>query len=246
MERSGARVTAWLAAGAAALAGSGGLSGCGGGPPTSGLASAKSAVGPAPHVATAPRGQQASAELDVVSGASTVQVSSAALGADLVRATTPANSSVKPDLISQQGTVQVYLDGTGRNGPAAVQIVLNSAITWHLLFAGGASQISAAPARLGGADFAAGTSLISLRLPRPSGTVTVELAGGASQVSLSLPAGVPARLALDGGASSAALLGRTYTGIAGGTVLTSPGWSQASARYQVTAPAGVSSIDVTG
>jgi hypothetical protein len=151
----------------------------------------------APRCKPPARGRQASAELDLVSGASTVQVTSARLGADL-------------------------------------------------LFAGGASQISVAPARLGGADFAAGASLISMRLPRPSGTVTVQLAGGASQVSLSLPAGVPAQLALDGGASSATLLGRTHTGVAGGTVLTSPGWSQASARYEIAAPAGVSSIDVTG
>jgi hypothetical protein len=246
MERSGTRLIAWLAAGAAALAGSGVLSGCGGGPSTRGLTGTRSALGTGPHTASVPRGRQASAELDLVSGASTVQVTSARLGADLIRAATPADSGVRPDLITGDGTVQVYLDSTGRSGPAAVQIVLNSAVTWHLLFAGGASQISVAPARLGGADFAAGASLISMRLPRPSGTVTVQLAGGASQVSLSLPAGVPAQLALDGGASSATLLGRTHTGVAGGTVLTSPGWSKASARYEIAAPAGVSSIDVTG
>jgi hypothetical protein len=98
--------------------------------------------------------------------------------------------------------------------------------------------------QLRGADFAAGSSRITMRLPRPRGTVTIMLAGGASQVSLATPAGVPARLRLDGGASTATLGGRNYTGIAGGTVLTGPGWTSAVDRYDIDAPAGVSTISV--
>lgn len=201
---------------------------------------------PPGHTATAPRGLRSSAELDVVSGAATLSVSTARLGGDLLRVSTPADSGVRPDLVIGHA-VQLYLDSTGGTGPAAVQVVLNSAVTWRLLFAGGASQTSAdlGDGRLGGADFAAGSSLISLNLPRPSGTVTLELAGGASQVSLGLPPGVPAQLRLTGGAASANLLGQVYTGIAGGTVLTSPGWAQATARYLIDAPAGVSSIKVS-
>jgi hypothetical protein len=69
-----------------------------------------------------------------------------------------------------------------------------------------------------GLDFTAGSSLIALTLPRPSGTTLITLAGGASQVSIALPAGVPARLRLYGGASVASLDGQTRSGIAGGTV----------------------------
>jgi hypothetical protein len=103
------------------------------------------------------------------------------------------------------------------------------------------------PYRLAGSPwparrFAAGSSRITMRLPRPRGTVTIVLAGGASQVSLAAPAGVPARLQLDGGAATATLGGRTYTGIAGGTVLTAPGWASAADRYDIEAPAGVSMI----
>jgi len=93
-------------------------------------------------------------------------------------------------------------------------------------------------------DFAAGTSVISMILPRPGGTAPVTLAGGASQVTLSLPAGVPARLRLDGGAASATLAGRIHTGVAGGTVLATPGWAGAINRYDLDAPAGVSAISV--
>ena len=38
----------------------------------------------------------------------------------------------------------------------------------------------------------------------------------------------------------------THTGIAGGTVLTAPGWGSAVDRYDILAPAGVSDVSVTG
>jgi hypothetical protein len=210
------------------------------------LALRPSAAGP--HVATAARGFARSAELDVVSGATTLSVTAANLGTTLLKAVTPANSNVRPDLVTgANGTVQLYLDATGQGGPAAVQVQLNSAVTWHLLFAGGTSQtsVSLSNGKLASADFAAGSNFISMQLPRPDGTATVQLAGGASQFALSIPPRVPAQLRLDGGASTATLLGQTHTGIAGGTVLTSPGWAQSTARYQLDAPAGVSSIEVT-
>jgi hypothetical protein len=202
---------------------------------------------PRSHVATAALGLRRTAELDVVNGATSLSVSTARLGSELLRVSTPPNSGLRPDLVIG-GTVQLYLDSAGGSGPAAVQVVLNSGVTWHLLFAGGANQTSAdlSGGRFGGADFAAGSNLIAMTLPHPSGTITVQLAGGASQVSVGLPPGVPARLQLDGGASSAILLGHTYTGIAGGTVLSSPGWAHAHARYLILAPAGVSAINVTG
>jgi hypothetical protein len=79
----------------------------------------------------------------------------------------------------------------------------------------------------------------------PDGTVAVVLAGGASQVSLSIPPGAAARLRLDGGASSATIGNLTYTGVAGGTMLTMPGWASAPRRYDIDAPVGVSAISVT-
>jgi len=203
-----------------------------------------------PHTVTTGLGSHRQAELDVVSGATTVTVGTASLGSELVRASTPSDSGVRPDLVVSGGTVQVYLDQggqSGRDGPAALVVLLNSGVTWRLLFGGGASQTSVdlGAGRFGGADFAAGSSLITMRLPQPRGTVTVVLAGGASQMSLSIPSGVPARLRLDGGASTATLGGRTYTGIAGGTVLTAPGWATAASRYEIDAPAGVSAISVS-
>jgi hypothetical protein len=198
-----------------------------------------------PHAVTVAREGRDRMELDVVSGATTVAISSANLGHELMRASTPADSGVAPDLVVGE-TAQLFLDGTGRPGPAALRIVLNSQVTWRLVFTGGASLMSVdlGAGRFGGADFA-GSALITMRLPEPDGTVTVVLAGGASQVSLSIPPGVAARLRLGGGASSATIGDLTYTGLAGGTMLTMPGWASAPGRYDIDAPAGVSAISVT-
>jgi hypothetical protein len=199
-----------------------------------------------PHTVMTARNGRQQAELDVVSGATAVTVGSARLGNVLMVASTPANSGISPGL-TVTGAVRLSLGGTGQPGPAVLNIVLNSQVKWRLVFAGGASltSVNLGAGRLGSADFAAGSAVINLWLPRPAGTVTVVLAGGASQVRISLPAGIPAQLRLDGGASSATIGGHPYTGVAGGTVLTAPGWAGAASRYQIDAPAGVSAISVS-
>jgi hypothetical protein len=200
-----------------------------------------------PHMVTMPRDGRASATLEVVNGASTVTVGTADLGGNLIRVSTPGNSGIRPSLLGH-GPVLLYLDSTGGSGPAAVRILLNPHVTWRLRFAGGTSltAVDLGHGRVAGVDFAAGTSVITMTLPRPGGTASVTLAGGASQVTLGLPAGVPARLRLDGGAASATLAGQTHVGVAGGTVLAAPGWAQAASRYDIDAPAGVSAISVGG
>jgi hypothetical protein len=142
--------------------------------------------------------------------------------------------------------VLLYLGPAGHGGPAAVHILLNPHVIWRLIFVGGTSltTVSLSQGRVSSVDFAAGSSVIQMTPPRPGGTASVVLAGGASQAMLSLPAGVPARLRLDGGAASATLAGQTYTGVAGGTVLAAAGWARAASRYDIEAPAGVSAISV--
>lgn len=187
------------------------------------------------------------ATLAVVSGAATITVTAAAMPGKLLRVSTPADSGIRPELVESAGRVQLFLGGGG-GGPSAVSVQLSSAETWQLQFSGGASQtiLDLGNGKISGIDFTAGSSLIQMRLPRPAGTARITLAGGASQVSMTTPAGVPARLQLDGGASTATLGGVTHIGIAGGTVLAGPGWAQAVQRYDVFAPAGVSDIAVTG
>jgi len=222
------------------------LAGCAG-TPAAILASTRHGAPPA-HVVTLSSAGQRRATLAVLSGAASVTVSAAPMPGVLVRAWTPANSGIRPELVVVDGTVQVYLASTGNSGPAALWIRVSSAVRWGLQFSGGASETSVqmGNGQVSGIDFTAGSSLITMGLPRPAGTVTITLAGGASQVGVSLPTDIAARLQLFGGASVATLGGQTYTGLAGGTVLTEPGWAGAADRYDLAAPAGVSQITVSG
>ena len=186
------------------------------------------------------------AALAVVSGAATLTVSTAPLAGQLLRVRTPANSGVRPQLVQTDGRVQLFLASTGQSGPSAVWIELNESVRWQLQFSGGASQtvLDLRHGQVGGIDFTAGSSLISMMLPPPHGTTTITLAGGASQVDIGVPTGILTQLQLDGGASTATVGGQTHVGLGGGTVLTPPGWASAVNRYDVSAPAGISSISV--
>jgi hypothetical protein len=199
-----------------------------------------------PYVASVPYAGQHRGAVAVLTGAASVTVSAAAIPGQLVRAWTPSGSALRPQLAVSGGTVQVFLDGTGRGGPAAVSIELSSSVRWWLRFSGGSSQtiIDMGNGHVGGVDFTAGSSVIAMNLSRPAGTVVLTLAGGASQVTIGVPAGVPARFQLWGGASAATLGGQTYTGLGGGTVLAMPGWARAPDRYDIAAPAGISDISL--
>jgi hypothetical protein len=200
------------------------------------------------HVATIAFGGQRDATLAVVSGAASVTVTAGDIPGALAKAWTAAHSGIRPELSLSGGTVRVALTGTGQAGPDAVWVELSSAARWRLRLSGGASDVSLrlGNGRVSGIDFVAGVSRIDAALPRPAGTVTITLAGGASELNIDVPAAVPARLQLIGGAARAVLAGRVYTGIAGGTVLTAPGWASARDRYDLDATAGVSQVSVTG
>jgi hypothetical protein len=199
-----------------------------------------------PHSITV-NGGQTSASLAVLSGVTAITVTTATMPGELMRVSTPDDSQVRPEVAEADGQVQLSLAGTGDQGPASLSVEVNSAVTWQFQFSGGATQtvLDLARGRVGGIDFTAGCSVIDLKLPRPDHTVTITLAGGATQVTMAAPTGVPSRLQLTGGASSETLGGASYSGVAGGTVLTAPGWPAAVNRYDVTAPAGISTISVT-
>jgi hypothetical protein len=186
------------------------------------------------------------ATLAVVTAAGTLRVTAATMPGSLMQVSTPGNSGVRPQLVSSTGRVQLSLLATGQLGPSAVWIELSTAVSWRLQFSGGTNQtfLNLSNGQVASIDFTAGSSLIQLTLPRPAGTATITLGGGASQVNLATPPGVAARLRLSAGASAATLAGQTYNGLARGTVLSSPGWAQAASRYDIDARAGINDISV--
>ncbi len=217
-----------------------------------------------PHVAAMPAGGLTRAELKVTSGTAILDVSVGKLGGPLLRVSTPDGAPVRPVLSDSgpaaPGLIVLSLAGTGPHEPGsggpgaqrqasgyAVKVVLNAAVTWSLDLAGGTqlTKVDLRGGKVAGIAVMAGSDTLDMTLPRPAGTLPLLLAGGVSQFLLSLPAGVPAQVTVGGGASSVALDGQHLTGIAGGTVVTSPGWAAATSRYDVDAISGFSQLAVS-
>jgi hypothetical protein len=203
----------------------------------------------AAHLASAPVDGRATAQLAVVSGAATVSVRAADLGGDLYRVSTPVTSDLVPAVLVSGDTVQVQLTDLGHPdgvapGPSAVQVLVSEQVRWVVRLDGGAAEttVDLASGRLAGLDFGAGSARIEATLPRPQGTVTVRMSGGAGSFGLHLPGGVPARVRLGSGASSVTLDGVRRSGITGGTTWAGPGWERATDRYDIDNTAGVSTL----
>jgi hypothetical protein len=128
-----------------------------------------------------------------------------------------------------------------------VTVTLNARVSWQIDLDGGASRtdVDLRGGQLSGIAFNAGSNLVTLALPRPHGSVPVQMAGGASDFQLSLPTGVPARVTAGGGASEVSLEGQAHTGVEGGSVFTTAGWAPGVAGFDIDATAGVSTITVT-
>jgi hypothetical protein len=234
---TGRRLVLAIAAVVAAVAGAGGTA----------LALTTSAPS---HAVAVSRGDLTRAALKVTAATPFLDVSMGRLGGTLLRVSTPDGAPVRPVL---SGSQLIVLSLAGATGPSArgsgyvVEVVLNSAVTWSLDLAGGTqrTQVDLRGGKVAGVAVMAGSAVLDVSLPRPSGTLPFLLAGGVSQFRLSLPGGVPVQVTVGGGASSVSVDDQKLTGVAGGTVLTSPGWASATSRFDIDAISGFSQLTVS-
>jgi hypothetical protein len=196
------------------------------------------------HEISAPLEGRQTAEFDLVSGTTSVTVHSADLGDKLYQVTTPADGPTLPKTLNQGTAIKLFLTGSGQDGPAAVDVQLNSRVLWKLRITGGAAEhtIDMSAGRLGSLDVAGGATLLEVTLPPPEGTVAVRSSGGANQFVVHAPANVPARVTISGGAGSATIDGAVHNGIASGTVFTPKDWDSSPDRYDVNAVTGVGTL----
>ncbi|HEY0936449.1 MAG TPA: hypothetical protein VGD91_22270 [Trebonia sp.] len=201
---------------------------------------------PAAHTASLDVNGHSGAILDVLTGTTVLTIGTAvfAPGGPLLQVSTPAGGPA-PQL-SATGPDGTLVDLAAGNA-TAVTVTLNAAVSWQLELDGGSTRTSAdlRGGQVTGIAFNAGSSVISLALPRPHGSVPVQMTGGASQFLLSLPGGVPARVTAAGGAGEVTLEGQNHSGVAGGSVFTTAGWAPGVTGFDIDATAGASRIAVT-
>ncbi|HEY5168428.1 MAG TPA: MarR family transcriptional regulator [Thermoleophilia bacterium] len=124
---------------------------------------------------------------------------------------------------------------------------LTTAVPWDISLRGGMWKLVAdfSALRVTALEVAGGASDIEVTLPAPIGIVPVRISGGASEVLLRRPAGTEARAEMNGGASQLIFDGQRLGAVGGRAVLTSGGFADATDRYEIRFTGGASQVTVT-
>lgn len=154
-----------------------------------------------------------------------------------------------PEVHAQDGAVTIRYPRTfhpfdWRNRTA--EVTLNPAIPWQIEFHGGLSRLDAdlSVLELGSFEVTGGASGVAVTLPRPSGTVSVRVSGGASDVSIHRPEGVAARIRVGRGVSKLAFDEQRFGAIGGETRLQTIDYDGAADRYDLEVTGGASKLSI--
>jgi DNA-binding MarR family transcriptional regulator len=196
---------------------------------------------------SAPLGDLKSARLVVYAGVSGLTVRAGDTMSELYQASfqgAPPEVKVKDGVVSMRYSKRLWpLDREKR----AAEVTLNTAIPWHIVVQGGASEISAL---LDGLDLAGlavrgGMSTIHLELPKPSGVVPIEISGGASAIIVQRPAGVAVRAHLKGWVSTFVFDNQTLSNMGGDLRLQSADYTVDTPYYDIEVSSSASMVTIT-
>ena len=197
----------------------------------------------------APLGSSSSGHLLFVSGASNVTIHADPSMEDLYRARFEGQVPivrVKGGTVSIVYTRFLSLDQRYYWLERPAEVTLNSTITWHIEVRGSISRLTAdlRELRLGSIKLAGGASRTEIMLPRPTGTVSVRISGGASNVTIHRPEGVAARAHVVGGATNLTFDEKHFGAIGGDVNLQSPDYDAAANRYDIEITGGANNLTI--
>jgi DNA-binding MarR family transcriptional regulator len=194
--------------------------------------------------ASAPLAGVTAGRLSFTKGAARVDIRGDAALADLYRA---AFEGPPPDISVHGGDVTIAQRRRFRPFDwrrQSAEVALNTSIPWTISLKGGMWKLTAdlRAVRLEALTVSGGASDVEIWLPEPAGVVGVAVTGGASSVTVHRPAGAAARAAISGGASSLAFDEQKLGAVGGRNVLATPGFDQATDRYELRFSGGASSV----
>jgi hypothetical protein len=130
--------------------------------------------------------------------------------------------------------------------PPTGEITLSGRVPWTIQAHWGMSDVTAdlEGLELENLEISGGSSRLEIRLPRPARSVPVRIGGGASNVEMIRPAGVPVRVRIGGGASKLAIDDFSVGSAGGKTDWKSPDYDSADQRYDIEIGAGASTVTV--
>jgi hypothetical protein len=195
---------------------------------------------------TVPLGSITHGRLQFTRGAANVTLRVDSSMGDLYRA---RFDGPPPEVHAQDGAVTIRYPRTFHPfdwRKRAAEVTLNPAIPWQIEFHGGLSRLDAdlSVLELGSFEVTGGASGVAVTLPRPSGTVSVRVSGGASDVSIHRPEGVAARIRVGRGVSKLAFDEQGFGAIGGETRLQTNDYGGATDRYDVEVTGGASKLSL--
>jgi len=195
----------------------------------------------------APLGSLSSAHLLFVSGASNVTVHADPSMEDLYRARFEGQVPtvrVRGDTVSIEYPRFSPFDQRYYWLERRAEVALNASIPWHIEVSGSTSRLTAdlREVRLGSLNLGGGASRIEVMVPRPSGTVSVRIFGGASNVTVRRPEGVAARVHVGGGATNLTFDEKHFGAVGGEVNLQSPDYDDVANRYDIEVTGGANNM----
>jgi len=200
-----------------------------------------------PAQSSAPLSGATAGRLEFTKGAAKVALRGDPSLVDLYRATF---EGPVPEITVSGGTVTAQQRRRFRPFDWRAQsadFTLSTAVPWDISLRGGLWKLVAdlTALRLTSLEVAGGASDIEITLPAPVGTVPVRVSGGASKVTLRRPRGTAARAEVTGGASQLQFDEQRLGAIGGRNVLASSGFAEAADRYEIRFSGGASKVTVT-
>jgi hypothetical protein len=194
------------------------------------------------------------ATLDLNYDAATVDIQTGALGDALYQARVDYASSDNPPTISLDrvtGTLEIResssfalfrLFGSSRRH---LVVTVTDRIPWAIQVGGGATNLRLDLRRLqlSKLEVSGGANRLDGQLPRPQGTVVIDVSGGPSNLTLRAPAQSEWRIAVTGGVSAVTINGSSSGSLGGDFQRQSPGYNSASNRFDITISGGASRVD---
>jgi DNA-binding MarR family transcriptional regulator len=153
-----------------------------------------------------------------------------------------------PQVRARDGVVTVhYRRGLFDWRSRRADVRLNRTIPWRVDLQGGVHSLTAdfRGVTLRGLDVLGGAGRSEIRLDRPSGLVPVRIIGGASDVAVRRPRGVPVTVRVAGGLSRLDLDGSRHGPMGGSVRLASPNADAAADRFAIEIVGGASRVSVS-
>jgi hypothetical protein len=197
---------------------------------------------------SAPRGPHTKGRLEFTRGAAHLAIHGASMQ-DLFGA---HFDQPVPSVAVDGGTVTVQYPRFSPRGwlrPGAHRggkVTLNQDLAWRITVRGGVADLDAdlRALRLEALELGQGASQVEVRLPRPAGVVPVRIRGGASQVRIRRPAGVPVRLRVGRGVADLRFDEQAWGAVGGGLRLETPEAAQVPDRYEVEVASGAAHLEI--